>query len=282
MSEILRRDSSIINRQSSISVIGIVNVTPDSFSDGGVHFDRAAAVDSALRMEGDGAAMIDVGGESTRPGSDAVSVEEELDRVIPVIEEIRRRSAIAISIDTRKATVATAALDAGATVINDVSALRHDPEMRALAAPRGVAVILMHMRGEPKTMQQNPQYDDVVADVAGELRQWRDEALAAGIDPSRIYVDPGIGFGKTFDHNLQLLAHCDVLTTVAPVVIGASRKAFIGHLTGQAAGPDRVYGSLAAVAAATRGGAAYVRVHDVRATVDFIKVYEAIVAKEGR
>ena len=174
--------------------------------------------------------------------------------------------------------MAQAALDAGANVINDVTALR-DPEMRALAAARGVPVILMHMRGEPKTMQQNPQYDEVVSDVARELGQWCDEAVAAGVDRDRIFIDPGIGFGKTFDHNLQLLARCHELRNVAPVGIGASRKAFIGHLTGRAAGPDRRFGSLAAVAAAHRGGAALVRVHDVRETVDFLRVLAAIEAQ---
>ncbi|HYR28251.1 MAG TPA: dihydropteroate synthase [Thermoanaerobaculia bacterium] len=263
-------------------VLGIVNVTPDSFSDGGVHYDRRVAAESALRMEEDGAAMVDVGGESTRPGSEAVSIEQELDRVIPVIEEIRRRSAIPISIDTRKAAVAAAALDAGANAINDVSALRHDPEMRSLAAARGVEVILMHMRGEPRTMQQNPQYDEVVTDVARELAEWRDAALAAGIDRAKILIDPGIGFGKTFDHNLELLARTGELSAIAPVVVGASRKAFIGHLTGREAGPGRVFGSLAAVAAAHGGGAAWVRVHDVRETVDFVKVLDAIAVKERR
>ena len=261
-------------------VIGIVNVTPDSFSDGGVHFDRMAAAESALRMEQDGAAMVDVGGESTRPGSETVSVDEELNRVVPVILEIRKRSSIPISIDTRKAAVAKAALDAGANVINDVSALRHDPEMRILAAARNVPVILMHMRGEPRTMQQNPQYDDVVSDVARELTEWRDAAKAAGVQ--QILIDPGIGFGKTFDHNLELLARTNELAMIAPVVIGASRKAFIGHLTGREAGPQRAFGSLAAVAAAHRGGAVMVRVHDVRETVDFVKVLMAIAAKERR
>ena len=257
-------------------VIGIVNVTPDSFSDGGVHYDRMTAAEAAVRMEEDGAAMVDVGGESTRPGSDAVSVEEELDRVIPVIEEIRKRSSVPISIDTRKAAVAAAALDAGANVINDVSALRYDPEMRRLAAERKAGVILMHMRGEPRTMQQNPQFDDVVSDVARELTEWRDAAIAAGVEPAKILIDPGIGFGKTFDHNLELLARANELTSIAPLLIGASRKAFIGHLTGRDAGRQRVFGSLAAVAAAQRGGAVMVRVHDVRETVDFLKVLIAI------
>ena len=221
----LRESSSFILQLSSLpAVMGILNVTPDSFSDGGVHFDVEKAIEAALRMHEEGAAIIDVGGESTRPGAEDVPTDEELDRVVPVIEGIRARSDVRISIDTRKAAVAEAALDAGANIINDVSALRHDPEMRPLAAQRGVPVILIHMRGEPRTMQDDPRYDDVVRDVARELETWRDEALAAGVAASNVLVDPGIGFGKTFEHNLALLAHCDELTRIAPVVIGASRK----------------------------------------------------------
>jgi dihydropteroate synthase len=259
-----------------LKVLAILNVTPDSFSDGGVHFDHTKALHAALQMEADGAAMIDVGGESTRPGAEPVSADDELARVVPVIEEIRRRSAIPISIDTTKASVARAALDAGATAINDVTALRSDPAMRPLAAERGVPVILMHMRGEPRTMQETIHFDEVVTDVANELAAFRDAAIAAGIARENIYVDPGIGFGKTFEHNLELLARAAELRDVAPVVIGASRKAFIGHLTGRASGADRRFGSLAAVAAAARAGAAMVRVHDVRETVDFLKVFHAI------
>ncbi|HEX7809569.1 MAG TPA: dihydropteroate synthase [Thermoanaerobaculia bacterium] len=262
-----------------LAVMAILNVTPDSFSDGGVHFDRTKAIDSALQMEADGAAIIDVGGESTRPGSDAVAIDEELARVVPVIEGIRARSRVRISIDTRKARVAEAALEAGADIINDVSALQHDPEMRNVAAKRDVPVILMHMRGEPRTMQNHIQYDDVVQDVARDLMTWRDEALAAGIAEDRIFVDPGIGFAKTFEHNLEILARCAELAYIAPVVIGASRKGFIGHLTGQPSGAARASGSLAAVAAAHRGGAAIVRVHDVRETVDFLRVLTAIEAR---
>lgn len=259
--------------------MGIINVTPDSFSDGGVHFDRAKAIEAALRMEEDGAELVDVGGESTRPGSDPVSTEEELDRVVPVIEGIRTRSPVRISIDTRKGAVAGAAMDAGADMVNDVSALRHDPEMGPLVAARGVQVILMHMRGEPRTMQQDIHYDEVVQDVESELTAWRDEAIANGIAPVRIFVDPGIGFGKTLEHNLELLARCGELAKIAPVVIGASRKAFIGHLTGRPGGPARMAGSLATVAAAYQGGAAIVRVHDVRETVDFLRVLSAIDSK---
>jgi dihydropteroate synthase len=261
------------------AVMGIVNVTPDSFSDGGVHFDSVRAIESALQMETDGAAVVDIGGESTRPGSDAITIEEELARVMPVIEGIRRRSAIPISIDTRKSRVAAAALDAGANIVNDISALRHDPQMRVLLAERKTPVILMHMRGEPRTMQENIHYSDVVGEVAIELTAWRDDAIAAGIAKEKILVDPGIGFGKTFEHNLTLLAHCAELAFVGPVVMGASRKAFIGHLTGQSAGPARMPGSLATVAAAKRGGAAMVRVHDVRETVEFLKVLGAIEAR---
>ncbi len=259
--------------------MGIVNVTPDSFSDGGVHFDRTAAVDAAMWMISDGAAVIDVGGESTRPGANAVFAEEECQRVIPVVEDIRRRSDVVISIDTRHAAVAEAALDAGADIVNDVSALQHDPAMRGVVARRGVPVILMHMRGTPETMQELAVYDDVVTDVARELSQLYAQATAAGIRAGNILVDPGIGFAKTCDHNLALLARCSELAAIAPVVIGASRKAFIGHLTGRDAGPHRMPGSLAAVAAACRGGAAIVRVHDVRATVDFLKVLSAIDAR---
>ena len=259
------------------AVMGIINVTPDSFSDGGIHFDHPKAIHSAMQMEEDGASYIDVGGESTRPGAEEVSIDVELERVIPVIEGIRKRSAIAISIDTRKARVAEAALDAGANIINDVSALRHDPEMRLLAAKRNAPVILMHMRGEPRTMQENIHYDEVVSDVARELTAWRDDAKRAGV--REVFIDPGIGFGKTFNHNLEILARCNELTPIAPLVIGASRKGFIGHLTGRASGSTRASGSLAGVAAAHRGGAAIVRVHDVRETVDFLKVLQAIEAR---
>jgi len=263
------------------AVMAILNITPDSFSDGGVHFDHPRALHGALQMIEDGADLIDIGGESTRPGAEEVSLDVELERVVPVVEALRKRSDIPISIDTRKARVAEAALDAGANLINDVSALRHDPRMRALAARRGVPVILMHMRGEPGSMQQHAHYDDVVADVKRELQSWREAAIEAGVDPARIFVDPGIGFAKTFDHNLELLARCDELRDLGPVVIGASRKKFIGHITGREATTDRLAGSLAAIDAAYRGGAAIVRVHDVKETVDFLKVLRAIDEKAG-
>ena len=257
-------------------VMAIVNVTPDSFSDGGVHFDPGHAIESALQMAEDGAAIVDVGGESTRPGAAPVSAEEEIGRVLPVIEGIRAKSDAAISIDTMKCEVAQAALDAGADMINDVTALRNDPRMRKLAAERKVPVILMHMRGTPETMQSLAKYDDVVWDVYRELRGVYDEARQAGVE--QILVDPGIGFAKNFEHNVALLKRCNEFASISPFVIGASRKKFIGHLTGRDAGPDRMAGSLAAVAAAARGGASIVRVHDVRETVDFLRVISAIEA----
>jgi dihydropteroate synthase len=256
--------------------MGIVNVTPDSFSDGGVHFDPSIAVAAALQMETDGATIVDVGGESTRPGSDPVPATEEIRRVLPVIEEIRARSAVTISIDTRHAEVAAAAIDAGANMVNDVSALRHDAALAGLVAERGLPVILMHMRGEPKTMQQEIRFENLLEEIAAELRERVEFAVAAGIQRENILIDPGIGFGKTFEQNLEILARAEELSSIAPVVIGASRKAFIGHLTGQPAGPGRAAGSLAAVASAYAAGAAIVRVHDVRATVDFLNVLHAI------
>ena len=273
------RSSFIVNPSSSPAVMGILNVTPDSFSDGGVHLDHTKALHAALQMEADGAAIIDIGGESTRPGAEPLAAQLEIDRVVPVIEQIRKRSAIQISIDTRKAAVAEEAIRAGANIVNDVSGMRYSAGMPAIVAGSGVPVILMHMRGEPATMQELAVYDDVVADVARELITIIDDAVAAGVDRNKILIDPGIGFAKTFDQNLELLARADELTSLGPVVIGASRKAFIGHLTGRTSGPERAIGSLAAVAAAQLAGAAIVRVHDVRETVDFLKVWMAI---EGR
>jgi dihydropteroate synthase len=253
--------------------MGIINVTPDSFSDGGVHFDRRVAIESALRMVEDGAAIIDIGGESTRPGAEPVPVDEELERVIPVIEGIRSKSDVTISIDTRNAATARAAFAAGAGMLNDVSALQHDPEILGVAAEANVPVILMHMRGTPATMQSLAKYNDVIDDVLREIAPSVERARSAGVE--QVFIDPGIGFAKTFEHNLEVLARCDELARVAPFVIGASRKKFVGHLTGRE-GRARVHGSLAGVAAAAAGGASIVRVHDVRETVDFLRVYSAI------
>ena len=255
-------------------VMAILNVTPDSFSDGGVHFDQAKALAAALQMAEDGAAIIDIGGESTRPGSEPIGAQVEIDRVVPVIEQIRQRSDIPISIDTMKGAVAEEALGAGADMINDVTALRYSSALASLAARSGVPVILMHMRGNPTTMQQFATYDDVVDEVGQELQDFVDAARAAGVE--QILIDPGIGFAKNGEQNLEILARAGELRRIAPLVLGASRKAFIGHLTGRAAGPDRAAGSLAAVAAAHRAGAAIVRVHDVRETVHFLRVLSAI------
>ncbi len=257
-------------------VMGIVNVTPDSFSDGGVHFEPRTAIAAALRMAADGAAIVDVGGESTRPGAEPLEAAVEIERVVPVIRGIRAASDVPISIDTIKSTVARAALDAGADIVNDVTALRFDAEMRSLVRARGVPVILMHMRGEPRTMQNDIRFHDVVEEVAAELQERVDAALSAGIAREQIAVDPGIGFGKTFEQNLLLLRDAARFAAIGPLVIGASRKGFIGQLTGQPGGAPRAAGSLATVAAAATAGAAIVRVHDVRETVDFLKVWSAI------
>src|SRR5690242_1231808 len=213
---------------SAPAVMGIINVTPDSFSDGGTLVDPQKAVDAALQMEADGAALIDIGGESTRPGAEPIAAQTEIDRVLPVIEGIRRSSDIPISIDTRKGAVAEKAIAAGADIVNDVSALRYSAGLGAIVARAGVPVVLMHMRGEPATMHQHAQYDDVVAEVGRELTGFVDAAIGAGIDRAQILVDPGIGFAKTGEHNLEILAHAAELTKIAPLVIGASRKKFIG------------------------------------------------------
>ncbi len=262
-------------------VMGIVTVTPDSFSDGGVHFDSGVAVEAALRMESEGAEIIDVGGESTRPGSDTVPVAEELRRVVPVLREIRRQSRVLISVDSRKSEVAVAALEAGASMVNDVTALAGDSRMAAVVRNAAASVILMHMRGEPKTMQQEIHFEDLIGELSAELRERRDAAIAAGIAPDRIFIDPGIGFGKTFEHNLEILARLRELAPIAPLVVGASRKAFIGQLTGKVSGPDRMAGSLAAVAAAASAGADIVRVHDVAETSDFLRVLGAVEERRG-
>lgn len=262
-------------------VMGIVNVTPDSFSDGGDHMLAAAAIDAGVRMAEAGAAIVDVGGESTRPGSLPVSEGEELDRVLPVIEGIRRRSDVIISIDTTKASVADAAIGAGASIVNDVSALRFDDGLALVIRSTGAALILMHMRGEPRTMQENIKFNDVVDDVRAELAERLRAAESCGIAGDRLLVDPGIGFGKTATHNLKLLASIDRFASLAPVVVGASRKKFLGEITGRSIPRERLAGTLATVAAAADGGAAVVRVHDVAEAVDFLKVRRAITAAGG-
>ncbi|MBN1344952.1 MAG: dihydropteroate synthase [Phycisphaerae bacterium] len=259
-------------------VMGVLNVTPDSFSDGGEHFDHAVAVDRAAEMIRQGADLIDVGGESTRPGSEAVPPAEQIRRTQPVIAAVRQAFPdVPISIDARLAEVAAAALDAGAILINDVAALRDDAAMAPLAAERQVPVILMHMLGAPKTMQQDPRYDDVIADISTFLRERIDAAVAAGIDRRRIIVDPGIGFGKTVRHNLEIVKRWHELAALdAPTLVGPSRKRFIGSVLGIDDAHDRVLGTAAVVAAATLAGAHIVRVHDVRQAADVTRMCHAI------
>lgn len=257
-------------------VMGIVNVTPDSFSDGGEHDTVDAAVAHALRLAEEGADILDIGGESTRPGADDVSLEEELRRVIPVIERLARETALPISIDTSKPEVMRAAVAAGAGLINDVYALRREGALDAAAA-LGVPVVLMHMQGEPRSMQAAPDYDDVVAVVHRFLAERIFSAEMAGIAKKKIVVDPGFGFGKSTAHNLALLARLDRFADLGvPVLAGLSRKRTIGELTGRTDPHDRVHGSVAAHLIAAQRGAKLLRVHDVAATVDALKIWNAV------
>jgi dihydropteroate synthase len=261
-------------------ITGVVNVTPDSFSDGGAFLDRDAAVNHGLRLAFEGADLLDIGGESTRPGADPVPEREELDRVIPVIEGIRAHNGVVrVSIDTSKAAVAAAALDAGADYVNDVTALRGDPEMAALVAERGVDVCLMHMLGTPRTMQAEARYDDVVADVKAFLEQRIEAAVAAGIALERIEVDPGIGFAKNVDHNLELLGRLRELTALGrPLVLGTSRKSFLGAITGRETA-ERMPATLATVVMGYERGAEVFRVHDVAPARDALAVAAATLAR---
>ncbi len=257
-------------------VMGIVNVTPDSFSDGGEHAGVEAAVAHGLRLVDEGADLLDIGGESTRPGAGEVPLEEELARVLPVIERLAANVAVPISVDTSKPGVMRAAVAAGAGMINDVYALRREGALEAAAECR-VPVVLMHMQGEPRSMQSAPGYDDVVAEVHRFLAERIFSAEMAGIEKKRIVVDPGFGFGKTLEHNLALLARLERFRELGvPVLAGLSRKRAIGELTGREAPRDRVHGSVAAHVLAAQRGARIVRVHDVAATVDALKVWAAV------
>ena len=260
-------------------LLGILNVTPDSFSDGGRFLDREAAIAHGLALAAAGAQIVDVGGESTRPGAEAVPVAEELRRVVPVVAGLRAAGLGArISIDTSKAAVADAAIDAGATLVNDVTAFSHDPEMAELVAERGVDCCLMHMRGEPRTMQQDPRYDDVLAEVRDFLAERLERALAAGIARERIILDPGIGFGKTVEHNLTLLARLDELVALGqPVLIGTSRKSFIARIAGREDG-DRLAGTIASCVMAFERGASLFRVHDPAPVADALALAAATVS----
>jgi dihydropteroate synthase len=260
-------------------VLGIVNVTPDSFSDGGEHATLDAAVAHGLRLAEEGADALDVGGESTRPGAADVPLEEELRRVIPVIERLARETALPISIDTSKPDVMRAAVDAGAGMINDVCALRREGALDAASSLR-VPVVLMHMQGEPRSMQEAPRYDDVVGEVHRFLAERIFAAEMAGIPKNRIVVDPGFGFGKALEHNLALLAQLERFTELnVPLLVGLSRKKSIGALTGRDDPHERVHGSVAAHLIAAQRGATLLRVHDVAATLDALKVWEAVAAQ---
>jgi dihydropteroate synthase len=268
-----------VNHDLPYAIMGVLNVTPDSFSDGGVFDDDVAAIAHGRRLIGEGASMVDVGGESTRPGAAPVPAAEELERVIPVVEGIAHLGLpVQISIDTMKLAVAEAALDAGASYVNDVTAFRHDPDLAGLVADRGVDCCLMHMLGEPRTMQQDPHYDDVVDDVKAFLEQRMAAAVAAGVAEERIQLDPGIGFGKTLEHNLELLRRLDELVAIGrPLVIGTSRKSFLGRITGRDV-TERVYATAATTVLAFERGARVFRVHDVAATADALAVAAATLA----
>jgi len=256
--------------------MGVLNVTPDSFSDGGKFATLDAAIEHGLRLAAEGADLIDIGGESTRPGAPAVSEEEELRRVVPVVRQLARRAGVPVSIDTTKAEVARAALDAGAEVVNDVSGLSRDPRLAAAVAESGAAVCLMHMRGTAADMQSHATYSDLLAEVRDELRQAIVRARTAGIRQDRIALDPGLGFAKTAEHNLLLLRRLRELTELGrPLVVGASRKSFLGKLSGKPAA-ERLVGSVAAAVIAALHGAAIVRVHDVAATREALAVVDAV------
>jgi dihydropteroate synthase len=259
-------------------IVGILNVTPDSFSDGGDFLDPEAAAEHAATMLDEGADVLDVGGESTRPGSDPVSQEEEIRRVVPVLERILSvRPEAVISVDTYRARTATAVLEAGASLVNDVTALRGDPRMVYVIEEAACPVILMHMQGEPKTMQKEPQYQDVVREVSDFLAERAEYAVAAGVRPENIIVDPGIGFGKNLEHNLALLRNLEAIVDLGfPVLIGASRKSFIERITGVQEARDRVSGTVATTVLAYERGATFFRVHDVCANREALAVAQAV------
>jgi len=265
-------------------IMGIVNITPDSFSDGGHFYSSEKAIDHGLQLVDEGADILDIGGESTRPYSEPVDETEEQDRVLPVIQELAKRISVPISIDTTKASVARNAVAAGATIINDISALRMDPQMAVTAAQCNVPLILMHMQGTPKNMQVKPVYDDLIPDIKDFLSDAMQKAITAGVDPTHLIIDPGIGFGKTIAHNLEILNHTDRFASLGkPILIGPSRKMFIRQLVKSAKAKDIdplsaevARGTQAAVAAAAMGGAQIVRVHDVARTRATLAVIDAI------
>jgi dihydropteroate synthase len=262
-------------------IMGILNVTPDSFSDGGEWFEFGEAVEHGRTLVAEGAAILDVGGESTRPGAAPVPIDEELRRVVPVIRALREAGA-QLSVDTTKLTVAEAAVEAGATFVNDVTAFRHEPEIAGFVADRGCDCCLMHMLGEPRTMQDDPRYDDVVDDVRAFLEERAEFAVGEGVREERIMVDPGIGFGKTLEHNLELLRRLDEIVALGfPVMVGTSRKSFLGRLTGRDDPHDRIAATVATTVLALERGATVFRVHDVAPTKDALTVATATLRADG-
>ena len=260
-------------------VMGVLNVTPDSFSDGGRFLDTDKAIEHGLKMAAEGAAIIDMGAESTRPGAKSVTVDEQIRRVVPVIEALCKRIKIPISIDTNRSKVADAALQAGAAIINDITALS-DERMGELAANKKVPVILMHMQGTPATMQVEPKYEDVVGEVLQFLLERAQRAEQFGIPKERIFIDPGIGFGKTLEHNLELLKNIDkFVSTGYRVLVGASRKCFIGKITNKEKPSDRIFGTAASVSLCVAAGVSIVRVHDIAEMIDVVKVAHAILSQ---
>lgn len=258
-------------------IMGILNVTPDSFSDGGKFFERSNGVPHALQMVADGADILDIGGESTRPGAQEVEIEEEIARTAPVIEAIRKSSDVPVSIDTRKSVVATTAINAGATIVNDVSGFEFDPRLSEVVASSGLPVCLMHSQGDPETMQKDPRYNDVLLDVYDFLQGKVDEAVAAGIPRDRIIVDPGIGFGKTLDHNIRLLRGISLFHALGcSILLGVSRKRFIGTLGNAPEADQRVSGSVAVAMAAVSQGVQILRVHDVAETRQALSLHMAV------
>ncbi len=263
-------------------IMGILNVTPDSFSDGGLFFDAETAVKHAERMVAEGADIIDIGGESSRPGADPVSAEAEMDRVLPVIEKLAKTIEAPISIDTYKSSVASQALGVGACIVNDITALQGDPDMASVVAEAGVPVVLMHMRGTPGDMQLNPHYDSLISEIISFLEARIRVAVDAGISPGQIIVDPGIGFGKTVAHNLEIIRQLrDFRSLEKPILIGTSRKSFIGKVLGLLA-DDRLEGTIATVAVAIANGADIVRVHSVKEVAKVVRMADAIVRSGQR
>lgn len=262
-------------------IMGVLNVTPDSFSDGGLFENPDAAVRHGLQMIDSGADIVDVGGESTRPNAKPVPLDEELRRAVPIVERLTRAGAL-VSIDTRKPPVAQAAIDSGATIINDVSAGTYDPHMLSVAASSGLPICLMHMRGTPQTMQNDPRYNDVVIDIRDYLKERADAFIEAGVRTDRIWVDPGIGFGKTLEHNIEILRRLSELRDLGyPILVGTSRKAFIGKLLGGLPPEERIEGTSASIALAIAGRADIVRVHDVRHMKRVTVIADAIVRARG-